>query len=264
MLKKILEFDGILGLQARLLWINCRLDLLHVKESIEEFDLYVLEEKMSKINGFISGSQSLTKESIQKTIKILDPQMKETLLDCLREKNLPFRVSGEEGVSKHWYTKYLGSLFSRLDAPRRYLSNELLVSYAEASAPSPVGGLSNSPAPEPSSSGAPISPGPPASPVPPFFPSDSPDASSQSPDSDTSGSNVTQNKSSSNNKSVVIAVVVTASVTFLVVALLFCWYRKAHRTGSEVRRNDERPLLNLSISEFSIGMHMVLFSILLF
>ncbi|RVW94718.1 Formin-like protein 3 [Vitis vinifera] len=253
MLKKILEFDGILGLQARLLWINCRLDLLHVKESIEEFDLYVLEEKMSKINGFISGSQSLTKESIQKTIKILDPQMKETLLDCLREKNLPFRVSGEEGVSKHWYTKYLGSLFSRLDAPRRYLSNELLVSYAEASAPSPVGGSPNSPAPEPSSSGVPISPGPPASPVPPFFPSDSPDASSQSPDSDTSGSNVTQNKSSSNNKSVVIAVVVTASVTFLVVALLFCWYRKAHRTGSEIRRNDERPLLNLSISEFSIG-----------
>ncbi|XP_019072969.1 formin-like protein 5 isoform X1 [Vitis vinifera] len=238
---------------ARLLWINCRLDLLHVKESIEEFDLYVLEEKMSKINGFISGSQSLTKESIQKTIKILDPQMKETLLDCLREKNLPFRVSGEEGVSKHWYTKYLGSLFSRLDAPRRYLSNELLVSYAEASAPSPVGGSPNSPAPEPSSSGVPISPGPPASPVPPFFSSDSPDASSQSPDSDTSGSNVTQNKSSSNNKSVVIAVVVTASVTFLVVALLFCWYRKAHRTGSEVRRNDERPLLNLSISEFSIG-----------
>lgn len=160
--------------------------------------------------------------------------MKETLLDCLREKNLPFRVSGEEDVSKHWYTKYLGFLFSGSDVPRRYLSN------VEASAPNPSPTL------------VPIPPRPPASP---FFPS--PSENSQPSGSGISGSNVSPNNPSNNNRAVIIAVVVTASVTFFVVSLIFCCYLKSHMPGPETQRNDERPLLNLSVSELSIGMHLV-------
>ena len=205
------------------MWVNCRLDLFHPKEAIEEFDPYFLE-KLIKSDGFVSGSQSLTKESLQKTIKILDPRIKETLLDCLREKNLPLHVSGEEDVSNHWYTKYLGFLFSTPDVPRRYLSN------TAASAPE-------------------------SSPAPPFFPSNSPDANLQPSGSDTSGSNLSPNKSSNKHRAVIIAVVVTASVTFAVVSLIFCCYFKSHRPGPEIERNDESPLLNSSLSEFSIGMY---------
>lgn len=236
------------------------MDFFHAEEAIKEIHMNVLEAKSSNINRFISGSQSLTKEITHKTIKILDPHMKETLLNCLSEKNLPRRVSGEEDVSEYWYTKYLGSLFSKPRASWRYLSRELLESNADASAPAPapVDGMpisspTPSPAPEPSSSGVPFSPGP-VSPVLPFFPSDRSGASSPPFASDTSGSNVSSHKPSSNKKSVVIAVVVTASVTLFVAGLLFCCYRRAHRTGSQLRRNDERPLLTLSISDYTIGM----------
>uniref|UniRef100_A0A5B6Z1K3 Formin-like protein n=1 Tax=Davidia involucrata TaxID=16924 RepID=A0A5B6Z1K3_DAVIN len=246
---------------AELLWVNCWLELIHAKEAIEDLELYVPEEQSSSSNEIISKSRSLAKENIQKAISVLHPQVKQTLLDCLRKKKLLFLVSGEESSSKNWYTKYLESLFPRSDSPRR---RELLQSSTETPAPSPaVGSPSFSPTPSsvpaPSSSQVPSPQRPAESPVQPFFPRDfndsslPPTAGDHSSASPNSSTNVQSNKQNSSHKSVVIAVGVTAAVTFIVATLLFLCYHKTCKTGSGVGRNDERPLLSLSLSDYSTG-----------
>uniref|UniRef100_A0A5B6YZ69 Formin-like protein n=1 Tax=Davidia involucrata TaxID=16924 RepID=A0A5B6YZ69_DAVIN len=216
---------------AELLWVNCWLELIHAKEAIEDLELYVPEEQSSCSNEIISKSRSLAKENIHKAISVLHPQVKQTLLDCLRKKNLLFLVSGEESNSKNWYTKHLESLFASPDASRR---RELIQSSAETPAPSPVVGspiFSQAPSSDP----APLQPS----------------AGEHSSAGSDSATNVQSNKQNSSRKTVVIAVVVTAAVTFVVVALLFLCYHKSCRTGSGVGRNDERPLL--SLRDYSVG-----------
>ncbi|KAM7498812.1 hypothetical protein LguiA_023226 [Lonicera macranthoides] len=69
---------------AERLWRNCRLDLINAKESVEDFEL------------FVSGSNEIdscrwcAKEIIDKTSSAVDPLLKQTLLTCLRKKNLMF------------------------------------------------------------------------------------------------------------------------------------------------------------------------------
>lgn len=164
----------------------------------------------------------------------------------------------EENGSKPWYTKHLESLFSRPDFLKR---RNLAESPGESPAPSSsVGSPFFSPAP---SSG----PAPTSSPVPntqrpagpplPFFPpnfNDStlqPTVGEQSPDS---ASNVGSNNKKSNRRTIVIAVVVTATVTFSIALVLFLCYCRVCRNRT-VRRNDENPLLSLSLSDYSIGMY---------
>ncbi|KAA8526929.1 hypothetical protein F0562_008842 [Nyssa sinensis] len=216
---------------AELLWVNCRLELIHAKEAVEDLELYAPVEQSSSSNEIIS--RSLANEDIHKAISVLHPQVKQTLLDCLRRKNLLFLVSGEESNSKNWYTKYLESLFASADASRR---RELIQSSEETPAPSPVIGspvFSLAPSSSPS-------------------PSQPPSGENTSAGAD-SATNVQSNKKSSSRKPVIIAVVVTAAVTFVVVALLFLCYHKSCRTGFGVGRNDERPLLSLSLRDYSIG-----------
>ncbi|KAA8523741.1 hypothetical protein F0562_010164 [Nyssa sinensis] len=254
---------------AEILWVNCRLELVHVKEVVEDFELYVTEEKSSSSNGIISKSRSLAKENIQKAISVLHPQVKQTLFECLRQKNLLFLVSGEESRSENWYTKKLESRFPRPDSPRQ---RELLQSSAETPAPSPaVGSPSFNPPPSsdsaPSSSQVPSPQRPAESPVQPFFPRDFNDSSSpptagdNSSASPTSTTNVQSNKKTSSQKSVVVAVGVTAAVSFVFATLLFLCYHKTCKTGSGVGRNDEKPLLSLSLSDYSGGSSQKSFSL---
>ncbi|KAK3021986.1 hypothetical protein RJ639_045681 [Escallonia herrerae] len=240
---------------AELLWVSCRLELIHAKEAVEDVDLYVPEEKTSGSDEIISKFRSWAKENTQNAVSILHPQVKQTLLDCLARKNLMFLVPGEESGRKNWYNEFLASLFTNPDSPGR---RELLQSITEAPVSSPAAASPTiSPAPSsnpaPSSSEAHNS----GSPLQPFFPPNidgsrlqptASEVSSASPES----SNVPLSKQNSSRKTVVIAVVVTAAVTFLVAALLFLCYRVC-RTGSGVGRNDERPLLSLSLSDYSIG-----------
>lgn len=248
---------------AELLWISCRQDLIHLKEAIEDLDLCCLEETSSSANEVNSKFRSLAKENIHKIISVLHPQLERTLLDCLRKTNIQFSVSGEEGGSKIWYAKYLESQNSRPDSPRRNLGAELQ-SISNPPGPSPIS--SPTPSPGPALSPAPVSSPdsnsqrPAASPrVPPFFPIDSKNSTSDPPAdelfsaSPDSNSNVQADKKSASRKPVVIAVIVTASVTFVVAALFFLCFCKVCRTGTAGRRNDERPLLSLSLSDYSVG-----------
>jgi len=233
--------------------------LIHLKEAVEDLDLCFLVETSSIANEVNSNFRSLAKENIQKIISVLHPQLKTTLVDCLRKNNILSHISGEEGGSKIWYAKYSDSLYPRPGAPRRHL-------VAEIPTPAPaVGPFISSPpsSPDPAPSPATVPSSPPesnpqhpvVSPQEPFFPPLQPaanEAASASPDTN---SHVQENKKSNSHKSVVIAVAVTASVTFVVVALLFLCCSKVCRKGSGLRRNDERPLLGISFSEFSVGIY---------
>ncbi|KAF4394601.1 hypothetical protein F8388_020426 [Cannabis sativa] len=218
-----------------------------VPETVKVLDLSLAGEAPSHFHGINAESWSLAKENIQKTISFLNPQ----ILYCLQTHNPLFRVSGEEVGSKIWYPKYLESIFSRY-VPRRVLAFESLKSVAGAPAPAPASRAAPSPSQLPSSD-------PPTSPKMPFFPPINNDPNLRSPPAKNStagpnsGLDAQDVKRSKSNRSVVIAVAVTASVTFVIVALLFLCCGGYCGTGSKLRRNDERPLLSLSLSEFSIG-----------
>ncbi|KAM6580415.1 hypothetical protein CsatA_004189 [Cannabis sativa] len=248
------ELNGDL---AEEIWLNCKLDLVHLKETVKVLDLSLADEAPSHFHGINAESWSLAKENIQKTISFLNPQ----ILYCLQTHNPLFRVSGEELGSKIWYPKYLESIFSRDYVPRRVLAFESLQSVAGAPAPAPAPAVESplpSPGPAPSPSQLPSS-DPPTSPKMPFFPPINNDPNLRSPPAKNStagpnsGLDAQDVKRSKSNRSVVIAVAVTASVTFVIVALLFLCCGGYCGTGSKLRRNDERPLLSLSLSEFSIG-----------
>lgn len=239
------------GLQAQLLWISCKVDLAHLTEAIEHLHLWLEEETSGGTDEISSKRQSSGKERFQKLISVLHPEVKRTLSDCLRKHGLLSRVSGEEGASKIWYTKYFESLFPRPYVPRRNLGSELLQSSADGPSPAPAAGspqLSPVPsaAPTPSISQTSRSRRPAA----PFFPSNSNNSTVQASEPDAS-LNVQEDKGRNDRKKIVIAVVVTASVTLVVAAVLFLCFTKICRTRKKDGQNDERPLLSLSLTDSS-------------
>lgn len=199
-------------LQAELLLVKCNLDLFQLREAADGIDL-CFEETPRSTNGINFECRMLTKEKTNRMLRAMHPQMKQTLLDCLRKK---FHVSGKDYSSEAWYTRYLESLLIMPGSLRRKLSSRFLRSAKEGTAPPPKSSADEKPSRKASS---------------------------------TSGQ---KEKKSNNNQTVIIAVVVTATVTFIIVALLFLCYNKS---GSRVKQNDEnheRPLLSLSLSEYSI------------
>lgn len=238
-------------MQNELLWANCGLELIHAKEAIKDLELYFTKQESSHRNEIILKSRLSAKMNIQKALRVLDPQVKQNLMDCLRKMNLLFLESGEESDSKNWYMKYVDSMFTRSNARRR----ELVQSSAHAPTPSPAVAAPTF-SPTPSSSKVHYSQRPASPPLQQFFPTDLNDSSSQPEAGEPSpipSSNVQSNKQNGNHKTVVVAVAVTAAVTFFVVALLFLCYFKVCGTQPGFRQNDESPLLRLSLSNYSIG-----------
>ncbi|GAV90930.1 FH2 domain-containing protein [Cephalotus follicularis] len=234
---------------AEVLWMSCKLELIHLKEVAKEFDLCSLEETSTSTDEVGSKSRSPAKETIQKLINVLHPQLMRTFLDCIRKNNLLFEFSGE-GCPKIWFTKFSES-YSRPDTFRRNLGS---ISGAPAPAPVPTAG---SPDFVPSGSQAPESQTPASLPPITFFPPKSNGSSPPSPASETSHESSDSTSSvddkKSNHKTVIIAVVVTAVVTFVIAALLFLCCSGLHKTGFGAKRNDESPLLCLSLSDHCVS-----------
>lgn len=234
--------------------MNCKLELVHSNEAIKDLEFSGLVEEASGGKGIFSNRRSLT-ENKEKNVNLLT---KEALVACLVKKNLLFLISGEEKHSPTWYTRCMDFLFSWYGAPRR---RELL-QVGDAPAPAPA------PAPATSSSENPTSPPPARPPTKPFFPRDYNDSSKSSAPSDQSSasqnstSDGQSNKKKSNTKTVLVAVLVTAAVTFIVVALFFICYCKVCGVGYRKGKKDERPLLSLSISDYSVGTSLFLVSLL--
>lgn len=239
---------------AELLCIICKVDLIRLKEAGGNPNFFLPEETFSGADELSSKGWSVAKENSQRLIKVLHPQLKETLLDCIRKNSFLFHVSGDEGGADIYHSTSLNSLFHRHAGARR----NLLQSIAEAPAPAPaVGSLIPSPAPAPDLALSPVStPNPAPSPQELFFPRLSPPPLSLSENSSgglTSGPSIEPDNGKNNNKTVLIAVLVTAAVTFVLAALFFLFCTAVCRRGSSAGRNDERPLLSISLSDYSVG-----------
>ncbi|KAL2483626.1 uncharacterized protein Fot_45111 [Forsythia ovata] len=232
---------------AEFLWLNCRLEFIHAKEALENLESYVrLSDNKKHSNGRLSG-----KADIHKTANCFHPRDKKILLDYLRERNLMLPVSGEEKGLKSWYTRYLGFLFARPDFSSR---RELIQRIGEAPARAPTVSPPSQATSMPTASYAPFPASPPWLP---FFLPNLNDSSLQIKSSKNSSrsKNSASKKWSSKQESskiTVIATVAIAAVSLVAALLCFCCCRCC-RSGTGRGRNDEKPLLCLSLSDHSIG-----------
>ncbi|KAK4781518.1 hypothetical protein SAY86_015620 [Trapa natans] len=237
----------VFWLQAEPQLINCRSGLI-----IKDLNLCFPQKVSSgSSNSFSYECVSFSKGDIGEFVHALHPDLKQSVVDCLRRNGLTFRVLGEETVSKHWYSQYLKSTPSSLNTHRRFLATQ---SPAAAPGPAVSSGPDTSSSPSPSgtldSGSSPPAPPPKVSFFPPFN-APSPQALlSQSNSSASLSSNDQASKENSSKRAVVIAVAVTAPITFLLAALLFLCYNK-YRSRIRAGRNDDRPLL--SMSDYSVG-----------
>ncbi|KAG8386199.1 hypothetical protein BUALT_Bualt03G0124200 [Buddleja alternifolia] len=234
------NFPYFVKTKADLLRINCMHELSRAKKTLNDLELHFLDKRSSNGNKLTNGRSSPAK--MHENVNILLPQVNQILVNCVRGKNLMLPDTGEEKVPDTWYTRCFGILFNRHSSSWR---RELAQTFGEAPAPSPsVSSPSPSPSIPPVPTQIPASP-----PLLPFFPQDSNNSNMQ-PTAGDHPSDVRSSNNRTSKRTVIIAVVVTASVTFLFAALLFfccCGPR------SRLRKNDERPLLSLSLSDYSIA-----------
>ena len=257
-------------LQAKLFRTTCCEDFIHLKKEVEYHDLCLPLELFASSNKVSSTIRPVAQADIQKLLNACHPQIKEIFLHCLRKNNLLLHVLGEEDDSKIRHVTNMGYLFSTSSIPRRNPGRVLLQLISEPPGLGPTVGSptpSLTPSPEPSLPPSPepsLSPSPaPAPPLPKplspplspssFFPKLTPPPAadiSAPPSSDTNG----KEDNHSNKTTVVLSVVITLSVIFAA-ALFFLCFRKAGRR----RQNDERPLLSLSMNDYSFGTYYITF-----
>ncbi|XP_043810843.1 formin-like protein 5 isoform X2 [Manihot esculenta] len=215
---------------AKLLCITCRLDLIHVKEASEDLNLCFPEKTSDLTSESNSKSRLPTKEHVWKMIKVQNPQLKQTLQDCMRKNKILFHVSGESG-SNVQQTGCLDSVLPKPTGPKR----NLLQSIAEAPASAPVPNDGSS-LPTADLATSPVS-----TPLPrrSFL---------------SRGRADTQVASESErNNIIILAVVMTAAGTLVFVALMFLCFLHFCRGSSGSSLNDEKPLLSLSLRDSSTG-----------
>ncbi|KAI4322835.1 hypothetical protein L6164_022491 [Bauhinia variegata] len=199
---------------AELLWTSCRADLIHLEKEVEDLKLCFPEESSTGTDVINPEIRSLVRDNFQKLITAHHPQLRQILLQCLRKNNLPFQVSGEDDGSKIRHFTFLELFFSRSNVPRRNLALELPQRSPKLSPPSTQ--------------------------------------SSHRVLKSKSSKKKKADKQSDHEKLIILAVVVTASVTFVLAALLFVCCSMCCRTGRD-SKNDEKPLLSLSMSDYSVG-----------
>lgn len=163
-------------LQAESLRSKCRNELLHAKKMLQDLEFCFVNERSMSSEDLLNGD--LPRIQTHDSLNAMCPQVKQILLDCLREKN---RMFPEKKEFDTWYTRYSGSLY--YSSKRRELAEE-------------------------------------------------------------------SGEESSNSQTIIIAVGATACITFFVAGLLF-YFCFGSSMGSG--RNDERPLLSLSLSDNSVG-----------
>ncbi|KAG4978289.1 hypothetical protein JHK86_037763 [Glycine max] len=212
-------FDPASGLltedTAEVLWITCREDFILLKKEVGDLDLCLPKESYRNTNEISSAIGSIARENIKKLISTCYPQLKENVLHCLRKNNFPFNVLQQEGDSKIWHATYMGSLSSR-----RYLGRVFPQHVSEISIKEDESPKRNKPKDQDS---------------------DKKDKKKKSKSSD----------SKDENKNTSMAIITIVAI--LVAALFFlCCCRRCCGSG-RVSQNDERPLLSMSINDYSVG-----------
>ncbi|XP_004487624.1 formin-like protein 5 isoform X2 [Cicer arietinum] len=201
-----------------MLWITCMEDLTHVKKQIGDVG-------NNEIN---SEFGSITRENIQKLISTCNPQLKENYLNCLRKNIAPF-----QDESNNLIVAYGESVSSR-----RYLRRVFPRHLAEKQEEDDNENKGDDDDDDDEDE------------------KDSDESSKK--DKNGSDSDKSSKKKSSKSKrrdrekAVQNAIAITALVTFIFAAFIFLCCCRCCGSG-RVRQNDERPLLSMSMSDYSVG-----------
>ncbi|KAI4321907.1 hypothetical protein MLD38_035234 [Melastoma candidum] len=224
------------------LWMHCRAELIRLKEIVEDLNLCQSTGPHDHPIAYYSECESLSLENIWQFLDLFHPQMKICIFDSLSKSSISFPVWGDDDT-KNWFP---GSLAAGSVSKRRYLAGNSHTPPEPSTEPS-------SEDPEEEQIPDDPAPSPAEIPFPPDFfdsnpPAPPPAHSAKPAKSHDSGSSTSNKQSGQDN--VMVAVVTTAVVTFLVAAILFlCCIRMC--VNEHAGRNDERPLLSLSLSDYS-------------
>lgn len=233
------DLTKLVLLQGDLIWANCETELMSIMEGLQDL------QSSSNHETFLEHDRLL------KSLALQDLYIKKTILDCLNGKTVAIPESGETKQDRKWYMEYLQYFSLGPDHGRR------IRRLAESGAPALSPGLSPGLSPSGSPAEAPSVTRPPSSSFFPLIPKD-PNFGENIQAPTGSGANVeTNNGNNDTHKKIIIAVVVTATVTFLLAALFFCCYIRT--CGKRRGQNDERPLLSLSLSDYSINGTYIMF-----
>ncbi|KAL0362274.1 UNVERIFIED_CONTAM: hypothetical protein Scaly_1182600, partial [Sesamum calycinum] len=125
-------WELVVGLHAALLKTNCRRELLHAKKTLHDLlELRSVKESSSDGKEFLNGMFQRTR--LHDTVNVLFPQVKQILLDCLREKDLVPPTNMEERGVGTWCSRYWGSLFPlHYYSRRRQLGRKSSEEHSEA------------------------------------------------------------------------------------------------------------------------------------
>ncbi|KAL0406885.1 UNVERIFIED_CONTAM: Formin-like protein 5 [Sesamum latifolium] len=117
---------------AALLRTNCRNELLHAKKTLQDLlEMRSVKESSSDGKKLLNGMSHRTR--LHDTINVLFPQVKQILLDCLREKDLVPPTNMEERGVGTWCSRYWGSLFPlQYSSRRRQLARKSSEEHSEA------------------------------------------------------------------------------------------------------------------------------------
>ncbi len=241
-------------------WVHCRKELIDKKDLLEDFDLYILQEAIRD-----TKSGLLLKRNIDRDIWILPPHMRQPVLDCLRRKSFVCHL-GEEDSFNNWFIKCVELLSSLPNTPRRHLVSQshrqIAPNLAPTLAPIPAAASpSYGPAPSDLAPSSSSSPNPKLLVEAPKAPSPSPNVVDSLPPPPKHfrpvhhavPRNSPKKDDSRDIKKVVVIAAAAAGVLTILALLLFCCL-KGGRNKIRDGQKDERPLLNLSISDFSAGM----------
>ncbi|KAL4566841.1 hypothetical protein LXL04_030966 [Taraxacum kok-saghyz] len=86
---------------AELLWVNCGAELIYIMEAFEDLQYCNTDKTL------------MGKERLLKAINIQNPNVKKTILDCLKEKRIVLSKVRKDKVTKSCYVEYLVSFLRK-------------------------------------------------------------------------------------------------------------------------------------------------------
>ncbi|XP_035551030.1 formin-like protein 3 [Juglans regia] len=219
------------------IWIHCRKELINRKDSLVFYFSILKEAITNRISAFFPIV------NIERYSRVLPSHIRQTVLDCLRRKNLRLHVPGKVASTEKWIINCVEGPQSWPNAPRRYLVSQshrqIAANPPPALAPIPASASpSNDPAPSD------LVPANYSSPSTINFPPVHHVVPGKSPK---------KHDGTKMEKNVVVAATAAGVLAFVALLLFCCLKGSSKKIGGRNGQRDERPLLTLSLNFFSTG-----------
>jgi len=100
------------------MWVDCGLDLVAIKEEIQNSGSYFSKGSVLDSTEISLREDLLAKGTVQEAISLLSPEVNHTFFNCLISQNFPLDGSRKDSL-RSWFVDYLESL---RPPARRYLA----------------------------------------------------------------------------------------------------------------------------------------------